>query len=83
MTDTGAGADTISAHEAEQISRANQDGRTPVVFIHGLWLLASSSIAFVSKLPRPTSSGSPGFTHPSAKAQSKTAGEMIGPDLDQ
>ncbi len=26
----------------EQISQANQSGRTPVVFIHGLWLLASS-----------------------------------------
>jgi pimeloyl-ACP methyl ester carboxylesterase len=28
--------------EAEQIERANSNGRTPVVFIHGLWLLPSS-----------------------------------------
>jgi pimeloyl-ACP methyl ester carboxylesterase len=28
--------------EAEQIESANASGRTPVVFIHGLWLLASS-----------------------------------------
>src|SRR5437588_1867968 len=28
--------------EAQQIERANSNGRTPVVFIHGLWLLPSS-----------------------------------------
>jgi non-heme chloroperoxidase len=28
--------------ESEQIESANASGRTPVVFIHGLWLLASS-----------------------------------------
>ena len=33
---------TITAREAEQIERANAGGRTPVVFIHGLWLLPSS-----------------------------------------
>ncbi len=32
----------ITARESEQIERANAAGRTPVVFIHGLWLLASS-----------------------------------------
>ena len=32
----------ITAHEAEQVQRANTSGRTPVVFIHGLWLLPSS-----------------------------------------
>ena len=32
----------ITEHEAEQIERANTTGRTPVVFIHGLWLLPSS-----------------------------------------
>src|ERR1700674_3430451 len=26
----------------EQIKRANESGRTPVVFVHGLWLLGSS-----------------------------------------
>ena len=35
-------APTIADHEAEQIDRANATGRTPVVFIHGLWLLPSS-----------------------------------------
>jgi non-heme chloroperoxidase len=29
-------------HEPEQLERANGSGRTPVVFVHGLWLLASS-----------------------------------------
>jgi non-heme chloroperoxidase len=33
---------TISEGEAKQIEAANAGGRTPVVFIHGLWLLASS-----------------------------------------
>jgi non-heme chloroperoxidase len=33
---------TISKDEAEQVERANASGRTPVVFVHGLWLLSSS-----------------------------------------
>jgi pimeloyl-ACP methyl ester carboxylesterase len=32
----------IAEHEAEQIEKANASGRTPVLFIHGLWLLPSS-----------------------------------------
>jgi non-heme chloroperoxidase len=32
----------ITEHEAEQINQANASGRSPVVFIHGLWLLPSS-----------------------------------------
>jgi pimeloyl-ACP methyl ester carboxylesterase len=41
MSDT-ATATTITAHEAEQVARANASGLDPVVFIHGLWLLPSS-----------------------------------------
>ena len=33
---------SISAREAQQVEQANASGRTPVVFIHGLWLLPSS-----------------------------------------
>ena len=33
---------TTTPTEADQIERANETGRTPVVFIHGLWLLPSS-----------------------------------------
>jgi len=33
---------TITEHETEQIDQANATGQTPVVFIHGLWLLPSS-----------------------------------------
>jgi non-heme chloroperoxidase len=33
---------TISEREATQVEAANAGGRMPVVFIHGLWLLASS-----------------------------------------
>jgi len=32
----------ISEREAQQVEKANAGGRTPVVFIHGLWLLPSS-----------------------------------------
>jgi non-heme chloroperoxidase len=32
----------ISAREQAQIDKANSSGKTPVVFIHGLWLLPSS-----------------------------------------
>jgi non-heme chloroperoxidase len=32
----------ITEHEQEQIDRANASGKTPVVFVHGLWLLPSS-----------------------------------------
>jgi pimeloyl-ACP methyl ester carboxylesterase len=31
-----------TAHDLEQIAHANATGRTPVVFVHGLWLLPSS-----------------------------------------
>jgi pimeloyl-ACP methyl ester carboxylesterase len=34
--------DSITQREAGQIEQANASGRTPVVFIHGLWLLPSS-----------------------------------------
>jgi pimeloyl-ACP methyl ester carboxylesterase len=33
---------TITDHEAAQIERANATSATPVVFVHGLWLLPSS-----------------------------------------
>ncbi len=33
---------TISEREARQVEAANASGKTPVVFIHGLWLLAGS-----------------------------------------
>jgi non-heme chloroperoxidase len=38
----GVSASTIAGHELEQIERANATTATPVVFIHGLWLLPSS-----------------------------------------
>jgi pimeloyl-ACP methyl ester carboxylesterase len=34
--------DSITQRETGQIEQANASGRTPVVFIHGLWLLPSS-----------------------------------------
>lgn len=35
-------AATITPREAEQVAAANASGRTPVVLVHGLWLLAGS-----------------------------------------
>ena len=32
----------VSARESQQVEKANASGSTPVVFIHGLWLLPSS-----------------------------------------
>src|SRR5258708_39867051 len=32
----------LTTHEQQQVERANESGRPPVVFVHGLWLLASS-----------------------------------------
>jgi pimeloyl-ACP methyl ester carboxylesterase len=32
----------ITGHESQQVERANRTGLQPVVFVHGLWLLASS-----------------------------------------
>jgi pimeloyl-ACP methyl ester carboxylesterase len=34
--------DAVSKSTAEQIDQANTTGKTPVVFVHGLWLLPSS-----------------------------------------
>ena len=42
MAATAPQAGTITSREAEQVERANASGKTPVVFIHGLWLLPSS-----------------------------------------
>lgn len=41
---TKASADTIAIndHEAAQVQHANESGRIPVVFVHGLWLLPNS-----------------------------------------
>jgi pimeloyl-ACP methyl ester carboxylesterase len=33
---------TITEYERQQLNAANESGRVPAVFIHGLWLLASS-----------------------------------------
>src|ERR1700729_1605146 len=33
---------SLAEYEVEQIKRAKESGRTPVVFVHGLWLLPSS-----------------------------------------
>jgi non-heme chloroperoxidase len=42
MAKSKSASPTVSKHEAEQVERANADGATPVVFVHGLWLLPSS-----------------------------------------
>ena len=39
---TSVSATSITDHEREQVERANATTATPVVFVHGLWLLPSS-----------------------------------------
>ena len=39
---SGTTAATITEHEAQEVAKANSTGKTPVVFVHGLWLLPSS-----------------------------------------
>ncbi len=33
---------TLTTHEQQQIERANAEGKQPVIFVHGLWLLSGS-----------------------------------------
>jgi pimeloyl-ACP methyl ester carboxylesterase len=40
--DLATDAGSLTERETLQVERANQSGKTPVVFIHGLWLLPSS-----------------------------------------
>ena len=41
--DSGDGTpDAVSRNTTEQVDKANASARTPVVFVHGLWLLPSS-----------------------------------------
>jgi len=42
MSEVLSSAEHLNAHVEEQIDAANASGRTPVMFIHGLWLLPSS-----------------------------------------
>ena len=42
-------ARTITEHEAAQVERANATSATPVVFVHGLWLLPSSWDRWVTR----------------------------------
>jgi non-heme chloroperoxidase len=42
MSASGTETAAITEHEAAQVERANASGKTPVVFVHGLWLLPSS-----------------------------------------
>lgn len=39
---TSATSSTVTTREAAEVAAANESGRQPVVFIHGLWLLRSS-----------------------------------------
>jgi non-heme chloroperoxidase len=42
MSTSQSTAKSITEHEAQQVERANDTDRQPVVFVHGLWLLPSS-----------------------------------------
>jgi len=42
MASTMEATRTVIDHEAKQVKQANDEGRVPVVFVHGSWLLPSS-----------------------------------------
>jgi non-heme chloroperoxidase len=42
MSTSQSTAKSITEHEAQQVERANETHRQPVVFVHGLWLLPST-----------------------------------------
>lgn len=42
MSTVASGETTLADFEADQVERANASGRTPIVFVHGLWLLPNS-----------------------------------------
>ena len=41
-TESRSGTDREEQIDQEQVDLANATGRTPIVFVHGLWLLPSS-----------------------------------------
>jgi non-heme chloroperoxidase len=77
----------ITADEARQVQRANASGLTPVVFVHGLWLLPSSwdrwaevfesagYVALTPGWPDDTSTVAEAKTHPEVFA-GKSIGEV-------
>jgi pimeloyl-ACP methyl ester carboxylesterase len=80
---------TIAEHEAEQVERANSSGHTPVVFVHGLWLLPSSWDAwaelFIESGYTPVQPGWPDDPETVAEAKAHPevfAGKSIGEIAD-
>jgi len=76
-------------HEAAQVERANSSGSTPVVFVHGLWLLPSSWERWAQHFERNGFTAlTPGWpddpeTVAEAKARPETfAGKSIGDVAD-
>jgi non-heme chloroperoxidase len=80
---------TAPSTAAEQIDRANASGRPPVVFIHGLWLLASSwdrwAALFEEAGYSPVAPGWPDDPDTVAEAKARPevfAGKKVGPVAD-
>jgi non-heme chloroperoxidase len=67
---------------AEQVARANESGRVPVVFIHGLWLLPSSwdrwATLFADAGYAPVSPGDPDTVAEAYAAPGVFADKTIG-----
>ena len=80
---------TITATEQAEIDHANESGRQPVVFVHGLWLLPSSWQAWRSwRRSVGTSRSAPGWPDDPATVQegrtnpSAFAGKSVGAITD-
>ena len=82
----------VTEREKRQVEQANASGRTPVVFIHGLWLLPSSwdrwaelfeDAGYAAVTPSwPTGPSPPATTHASPRPASRTgsASQASSPD---
>jgi pimeloyl-ACP methyl ester carboxylesterase len=75
--------------EAEQVARANESGRLPVVFVHGLWLLAGSWARWMELFERagyaPVAPGWPDDPESVAEAKAHPevfAGKSVGQIAD-
>jgi len=79
----------LSSREQEEVRRANDSGRRPVLFLHGLWLLASSWEPWRARFERegyvtlaPGWPDEPETVEEARRHSERLAGLRIGPILD-
>jgi hypothetical protein len=76
-------ASTITNHEAAQVERTNAASTTPVVFVHGLWLLPSSWDRWVTLFEEAGYVGVTPAGERSPRRRSSSSSGSHEPDLSQ